>query len=63
MRTISINLDTLDVREDAPAFADVDRSTLRAIDAFIANGGVDVDEDEVADLDAMMRAHEANPFG
>ena len=62
MRTVSINLDTLDVQEDAPAFADVDRATLKAIDAFIA-GEAMVNEDEVADLDAILADFAENPFG
>lgn len=60
---ITINLDTLDVTEDAPAFRDLDGAALRDVDAFITSGGVDVDEDEVSDIANIMANFEANPFG
>lgn len=63
MHTVTIDLDTLDVIEDAPAFRDLDRETLRDVDVFISTGGMDVDDDEIADLAAILAAHEANPFG
>lgn len=63
MRTVTIDLDSLNIVEEAPEFRDLDRATLRDIDTFISTGGVDVDDDEVADLDAILAAHEDNPFG